>query len=123
MEKIAGRTGETLVETLVGLLIGSIALLTLVSMMAASVKLIDRGEVLMDGYMAEAQRMVKFDAGTENGTGTLEFYIDASSSPGRISRPSDVATLDASGAYNIVWYENQSSVGAVSRVISYQIKK
>ena len=129
MRKIAGRTGETLVETLVGLLIGSIALLTLVSMMAASVKLIDKGETMMDGYMAEAQRMVKLDARSADGTGTLEFSSASSNNASQIIRrisAADVTALDTSGAYDvykIVWYENQSSGDVVSRVISYQIQK
>jgi len=60
-KKIKSKAGETLVETLVAVLVGSMALLILATLINYSSKAIRESESKMNAYYTEANRLESFD--------------------------------------------------------------
>ena len=96
LRKLKSRKGETISETLVSLLISSLALTMLAGAITASANLVEKSRTKMDSYYAASEvenGVIKMSGGGTEGTVTIK---DSAASDG----------LDAQ-TYTIVYYENE----------------
>lgn len=114
VKKLKSRRGETITETLVALLIASIALVMLASMISSTSSIVTTSTKAMQEYYNANNRIVSHETATsaEGGTGT-------SSSPAVTFSITGTESTLTLGPKNITLYENNRF--EKTPVISYQV--
>lgn len=70
VKKLRSRAGETIAETLVALLVGTLALMVLAGMITATSNIIKTSESKMDDYYKECAKLATFETGGAGATGS-----------------------------------------------------
>lgn len=75
-KKLRSRAGETIAETLVALLVGTLALMILAGMITATANIIRTSEEKMDDYYEECAKLATFNAESGGGSGEAVISVD-----------------------------------------------
>ena len=102
--------GETLVELLISLLISSLAMMILATMIVASTKVIERGEVVIERYTEQENKIVKYES--KSGPGEVALYPVGKTDPQKFS------DYDSKQGVDVEYYENDK-LGR-NKVITYK---
>lgn len=113
--KLRSRTGESIAETLVALLIGSVALVMLAGMITTSAHLITKSKTLMETYYNNNKSL---ETKPDTSSGSLDITIQQD--PVDVGTPSSSTTLKTPlpGTISVKKYENDTIAG--KSVISYK---
>lgn len=103
MKKLRSRAGESIGETLVALLISSLALVMLAGAIGAAARMVTRSKTAMEAYYATDKGMVERAASAGAGTGSVA-----------LSGTDGTETI--TGSYSVNYYQN--SLGSTA-VFSY----
>ena len=71
MKKLRSKAGETLTETLVALLIGTIALAMLASMIGSTTRILKQTDGVLKEYYSDASSLAVHDESVKYGSGTV----------------------------------------------------
>lgn len=86
-KKLRSRSGETIAETLVALLVGVLALMVLAGMISATSRIVKKSEAKMDDYYKECATLATFETEDSEGIedGVVEITISESGESGESS--------------------------------------
>lgn len=108
INKLHGNSGETISETLISLLIASLALLMLAGAISAGESLIIRSKNKLDTYYTANEKLANY----QNQNGTISISITDNSQSSKLDK------LKASTIENVKCYKNNEFSG--TPVISYK---
>ena len=108
LKKLRSKSGESIAETLVAVLIAALALLMLAGTINTASRLITRSKTALDAYYTENNKLSEHSSSNSSGTSTVTVSSGAGAADGWISCTVDLYKNDKIGSAPVVAFSRHT---------------